>query len=189
VRTLVLGGIRSGKSRWAETAIAELADERPVRYVATGASAQTDAEWSARIADHRSRRPAHWSTVETVDVATQLRSDTATPALVDDVGGWLTATMDRRDAWTGGSIAADVDDLLDAIRRFGSPLALVSPEVGLTVLPATAAGRRFADELGALNQRLAELCDRVVLVVAGQPVTVKQPTPRWPPPPGPVRTS
>ena len=56
---------------------------------------------------------------------------------------------------------------------FASPLALVSPEVGLTVVPATESGRRFADELGTLNQRLADVCDRVVLVVAGQPVTVK----------------
>ncbi len=70
-------------------------------------------------------------------------------------------------------MSADVDDLLDAVGSFASPLALVSPEVGLTVVPATESGRRFADELGTLNQRLAAVCDRVVLVVAGQPVTVK----------------
>ena len=177
MRALILGGIRSGKSRWAETAIAELADERPVRYVATGMPNEADADWSARISTHRTRRPSHWSTVETTDVATQLRSDTGTPTLVDDVGGWLAATMDRRSAWTGGSVAADVEDLLDAARRFGSPLVLVSPEVGLTVVPATESGQRFADELGALNQRLADFCDQVVLVVAGQPLTLKEPTP------------
>ncbi|WP_197514318.1 bifunctional adenosylcobinamide kinase/adenosylcobinamide-phosphate guanylyltransferase, partial [Mycobacterium sp. E342] len=60
-----------------------------------------------------------------------------------------------------------------AVGAFHSTLVLVSPEVGLTVVPATASGRRFADELGALNQRLAELCDRVVLVVAGQAVPIK----------------
>ena len=70
---------------------------------------------------------------------------------------------------------ADTDDLLDAVAAFGAPLALVSPEVGLTVVPHTESGRRFADELGTLNQRLAGLCDRVVLVVAGQPMTVKEP--------------
>ncbi len=91
------------------------------------ARADDDADWAARIAAHRARRPAHWSTVETVDVATQLRSDAATPTLVDDIGGWLTAAMDRRDAWTGGSVAADVDDLIDAVDAFASPLALVSP--------------------------------------------------------------
>ena len=174
MRTLVLGGIRSGKSQWAETVIAESTGAgQPVRYLATGAIPDGDADWSARIAAHRARRPPHWSTIETVDVPTQLRSDAATPTLVDDIGGWLTAAMDRRGAWTTGSVAADVADLLDAVEAFPSPLALVSPEVGLTVVPHTASGRRFADELGSLNQRLAALCDRVVLVVAGQPLTVK----------------
>jgi adenosylcobinamide kinase / adenosylcobinamide-phosphate guanylyltransferase len=174
VRTLVLGGIRSGKSQWAETAIADSSDDGRVRYIATGAAPAGDTDWSARIAVHRARRPAQWSTVETVDVATQLRSDTATATLVDDIGGWLTAVMDRRDAWSGGSVGADVDELIDAVASFGSPLALVSPEVGLTVVPETAAGRRFADVLGGLNQRLAALCDRVVLVIAAQPMTVKE---------------
>jgi adenosylcobinamide kinase/adenosylcobinamide-phosphate guanylyltransferase len=180
VRTLVLGGIRSGKSQWAERAIAESAvAAQPVRYLATGGAPDGDPEWSARIAAHRARRPSHWSTVETVDVPTQLRSGAASPTLVDDIGGWLTAVMDRRDAWaigSPGSVVADVDELIDAVGTFGSPLALVSPEVGLTVVPPTAAGRRFADELGGLNQRLAGLCDRVVLVVAGQPLTVKEPS-------------
>jgi adenosylcobinamide kinase / adenosylcobinamide-phosphate guanylyltransferase len=174
VRTLVLGGIRSGKSQWAETAIAESTGPgRPVRYLATGAASNGDAEWSKRVAAHRARRPAHWSTVETVDVSTQLRAESTTPTLVDDIGGWLTAVMDRRDAWTAGSVATEVAELIEAVAGFTSPLALVSPEVGLTVVPATVSGRRFADELGTLNQRLADLCDRVVLVVAGQPLTVK----------------
>jgi adenosylcobinamide kinase/adenosylcobinamide-phosphate guanylyltransferase len=174
VRTLVLGGIRSGKSQWAEAAIADSAGPgKPVCYLATGATPDGDADWSARIATHRARRPAHWSTVETADVAMQLRSEPVTPTLVDDIGGWLTAAMDRRDAWAAGSVAADVADLIGAVDAFGAPLALVSPEVGLTVVPPTAAGRRFADELGSLNQQLAALCDQVVLVVAGQPLTVK----------------
>jgi adenosylcobinamide kinase / adenosylcobinamide-phosphate guanylyltransferase len=174
VRTLVLGGIRSGKSQWAESAIADATDPgAPVRYLATGAAPSCDAEWSARVAAHRERRPAHWSTVETVDVPTELRTEDGTATLVDDLGGWLTAVMDRRSAWTGGTVALDVEDLIDAVDAFASPLALVSPEVGLTVVPATESGRRFADELGALNQRLAALCERVVLVVAGQPMTLK----------------
>jgi adenosylcobinamide kinase / adenosylcobinamide-phosphate guanylyltransferase len=176
VRILVLGGIRSGKSQWAETAIAESAgDGRSVRYLATGAAPDADPDWSARIAAHRNRRPSHWSTVETVDVPTQLRADTATATLVDDVGGWLTAVMDRRAAWTAGTVSGDVDDLLNAVGSFSSPLALVSPEVGLAVVPATESGRRFADELGTLNQRLAQVCETVVLVIAGQPMTVKEP--------------
>jgi adenosylcobinamide kinase / adenosylcobinamide-phosphate guanylyltransferase len=175
VRTLVLGGIRSGKSRWAESAIAEsLPADEPVRYLATGQVVDADAAWSERIADHRERRPSHWSTVETNDVATQLRRSPGMPTLVDDIGGWLTTTFDRRQAWEGGSVAADLDDLTDAVAEFSAPLMLVSPEVGLMVVAPTTSGRRFTDEIGALNQRLAALCDEVVLVVAGQPLTIKQ---------------
>jgi adenosylcobinamide kinase / adenosylcobinamide-phosphate guanylyltransferase len=176
VRTLVLGGIRSGKSRWAEAAIAEpLEADQPVHYLATGQVGGSDPAWWQRVAEHRDRRPAHWSTVETDDVATQLRRSPGIPTLVDDIGGWLTATLDRRQAWGGGSVSVDSDELVAAVAAFGSPLVLVSPEVGLSVVPATASARRFADELGTLNQRLALLCDRVVLVVAGHPLPIKQP--------------
>jgi adenosylcobinamide kinase/adenosylcobinamide-phosphate guanylyltransferase len=175
VRVLALGGIRSGKSQWAESEITRAAGPvGPVCYVATGATA-SDPEWSARIDVHRRRRPPHWSTVESTDVATQLRSDDG-PTLVDDMGGWLVAAMDRHQTWTGGTVSPDVDDLVEAVEAFRGPLALVSPEVGLTVVPATESGRLFADGLGALNQRLAAVCDRVVLVIAGQPLTIKETT-------------
>ncbi|BBY42103.1 bifunctional adenosylcobinamide kinase/adenosylcobinamide-phosphate guanylyltransferase [Mycolicibacterium celeriflavum] len=173
MRTLVLGGIRSGKSQWAEAALADTG-QAPLRYLATGPAPADDPDWAARVAAHRLRRADRWSTVETADVATQLRAQPVA-TLVDDIGSWLTAAMDRSGAWTDGSVTADIDDLLDAVGGFTAPLAVVSPEVGLTVVPATAAGRRFADELGSLNQRLAAVCDRVVLVVAGQPVSVKEP--------------
>ena len=174
MRTLVLGGIRSGKSRWAEEAIAtSLPPGQPVRYLAPRMTGQADADWADRVARHRDRRPAHWSTVETDDLTGQLRQSPGSPTLVDDLGGWLTGTLDRNNAWDGGSVAGPVDEMLSAVGEFGSTLVLVSPEVGLTVGPATAAARRFADELGSLNQRIAELCDRVVLVVAGQAVQIK----------------
>ena len=173
MRTLVLGGIKSGKSRWAETAITEsLGPVEPVRYVATGPLDDTDPVWLRRIAEHRDRRPEHWSTVESDDIATQLRQSPEMPTVVDDVGCWLTAALDRC-GWEHGSVSADVDDLLAAVGAFTSPLILVSHEVGLTIVSATASGRRFTDELGALNQRLAALCDRVVLMVAGQPLHIK----------------
>ena len=176
MRILVLGGIRSGKSEFAESVIADCAGaEASVRYIATGPVADDD-DWAARVSAHRERRPRHWSTVESTDLAKQLRTDDSSPTLVDDVAGWLTAAMDRAQAWTGGSVRADTDDLIGAVETHGADLVLVSPEVGLTVVPETVAGRRFADELGVLNQRLAALCDRVVLVVAGQPVTVKGPS-------------
>ncbi|MFL0174297.1 bifunctional adenosylcobinamide kinase/adenosylcobinamide-phosphate guanylyltransferase [Mycobacterium sp. SMC-13] len=178
MRTLVLGGIRSGKSQWAEDWITRTAGPNgSVRYVATG-SVDGDADFAARVSAHRNRRPAHWSTVESADVATTLR-DSAAATMVDDIGGWLVAAMDRRAAWegarSGASLRTDIDELTSAVHEFTAPLALVSPEVGLTVVPATESGRRFADELGSLNQRLAAVCDRVVLVVAGQPLTVKEP--------------
>ncbi|MUL75768.1 bifunctional adenosylcobinamide kinase/adenosylcobinamide-phosphate guanylyltransferase [Mycolicibacterium sp. CBMA 226] len=174
MRTLVLGGIRSGKSQWAEDWIGRAAGPSgPVRYVATG-TAVDDADFAARVSAHRNRRPSHWSTVESADVASTLPAS-GDATMVDDIGGWLVATMDRRAAWTGGSIQAEVDELAAAVSEFTAPLALVSPEVGLTVVPATESGRRFTDELGSLNQRLAAVCDRVVLVVAGQPLTVKEP--------------
>ncbi|HEX7825817.1 MAG TPA: bifunctional adenosylcobinamide kinase/adenosylcobinamide-phosphate guanylyltransferase [Mycobacterium sp.] len=174
MRTLVLGGIRSGKSQWAEDWIGRAAGPSgPVRYVATG-SVDGDVDFAARVSAHQNRRPNHWSTVESADVASTLPvSGTAT--MVDDIGGWLVAAMDRCAAWTGGSIQAEVDGLTSAVSEFTGPLALVSPEVGLTVVPATDSGRRFADDLGSLNPRLAAVCDRVVLVVAGQPLTVKEP--------------
>ncbi|MBV8930424.1 MAG: bifunctional adenosylcobinamide kinase/adenosylcobinamide-phosphate guanylyltransferase [Mycobacteriaceae bacterium] len=178
MRTLVLGGIRSGKSRWAELAIGEaVGPEQPVRYLATGQDADSDDAWAQRVAAHRERRPSHWSTIETADVATELRRSTGTPTLVDDLGGWLTAVLDRHHAWSGGndaSVAMDVEQLFAAVNAFGAQLVMVSPEVGLSVVPANAAGLRFADELGRLNQRLATVCERVVLVIAGQPMMLKE---------------
>lgn len=176
MRTLVLGGVKSGKSRWAEAALAEaLTTDQPVHYLATGKAGDSDPAWRQRVAEHRDRRPRQWCTVETDDVAGQLRRSPDTATLVDDIGGWLTATLDRRQAWDGGSVAADLDELTSAISDFSSPLVLVSPEVGLTVHGTTASARRFTDELGSLNQRLATLCEHVVLVVAGQPLPIKRP--------------
>lgn len=176
MRTLVLGGIRSGKSRWAESAIIEnLAEHGTVRYIATGPAPQDDPDWERRVAEHRSRRPSRWLTVETAEVSSHLRADPEVPALVDDLGGWLTAVLDGR-GWSDDPIESDVDDLVAAVAAMSADVVLVSPEVGLSVIPTTRAGRRFADELGTLNQRLAGCCERVVLVVAGQPLPVK-PTP------------
>jgi adenosylcobinamide kinase/adenosylcobinamide-phosphate guanylyltransferase len=174
VRVLTLGGIRSGKSAWAEATMARsVGPDDPVRYVATGAVSD-DPDWTSRVTTHRARRPASWSTVESADVTAQLSAPTQPATLVDDMGGWLVAAMDRHGAWTGGSVARDVDELVDVVDGYGGPLVLVSPEVGLSVVPATESGRLFADALGALNQRLAAVCDRVVLVIAGQELIVKE---------------
>ena len=178
MRTLVLGGIRSGKSQWAEAAIAaEVGPHQPVRYLATGIADSSDPTWSRRVGAHAYRRPPHWLTIETPCVTKHLQTS-ATATLIDDLGGWLAAAMDRHGVWESDDdepLARDVDDLVETVRGFGPPLVLVSPEVGLSVVPAAWSGRLFADELGLLNQRLAAVCDRIVLVVAGHPMLVKGP--------------
>lgn len=170
MRTLVLGGIRSGKSRWAENLIGA---DRAVRYIATGCPDVSDVTWTNRITTHRDRRSPNWETVESSDVAIQLRSFPTAPTLVDDVGGWLVSVFDRR-GWNQGSTEADIDELVCAVEDFAGPLVLISPEVGMTVVPASESGRLFADELGATNQRLAQCCDQAVLIVAGLPTWLKQ---------------
>jgi adenosyl cobinamide kinase/adenosyl cobinamide phosphate guanylyltransferase len=174
-RTLVLGGTRSGKSGYAERLLP--ADE-PVRYLATARLDPDDPEWTARIDTHRSRRPAGWRTEEDPDLAAALRS--AAPdewLLVDDLATWLTGRLDDAGAWaaaSGGELIADgVAELVEAVSGCPARVVLVSAEVGLGVVPGTRSGRLFRDELGALNARLAEVCDAVVLLVAGLPLTLR----------------
>jgi len=174
VRTLVLGGARSGKSVHAE----QLLPAGPVRYVATASQHPGDADWAARIAVHRARRPGDWQTVENTDLVALLGlPDDGAPVLVDDLGTWLTAELDDTQAWeqARGTIAPRCAALVDAVAASTARLVLVSPEVGLGVVPATPAGRLFRDELGALNAALAAVCDEVLLVVAGIPLKLKGP--------------
>ncbi|WP_084513086.1 nicotinate-nucleotide--dimethylbenzimidazole phosphoribosyltransferase [Nocardia mikamii] len=170
LRTLVLGGARSGKSAYAE----EVAGRSgPVRYVATAVPDPADADFADRIAAHRVRRPGTWQVVEG-DPITVL-GDAAPVTLIDDLGTWLTARIDARAAWESprGTVGPDIDALVAAVTGYADRLLIVSPEVGLGVIAATASGRLFQDEIGTLNQRLAAVCDEVVLVVAGVPVVLK----------------
>ncbi len=166
-RVLVLGGARSGKSAYAEQ---RLAAEPQVVYVATAPPRDGDVEWAARVQAHVGRRPAAWTTVETGDVATALRTVTA-PLLVDDLGLWLTRVVDGAGAWEGPLDAVDAacDELVAAWRARAGAAVLVAPEVGSGVVPATASGRRFRDLLGSVTARLAAGADEVVQVVAGLP--------------------
>jgi adenosylcobinamide kinase / adenosylcobinamide-phosphate guanylyltransferase len=147
-----------------------------VRYLATGRHRADDPEWSARIAAHRARRPAGWTTLEDTDAAAVVRAGGG-PLLVDDLATWLTGELDDADAWEApevpAAIGAAVDELVAAVRVAPDRLVLVSAEVGLGVVPATRAGRLFRDELGALNSALAAVCDEVVLLVAGLPLRLK----------------
>lgn len=173
LRTLVLGGVRSGKSAFAE-ALASRSER--VCYIATGRHDAADSDWEARIEAHRLRRPPDWVTVESASglpLALSELCDGVT--LVDDLGTWLTGTIDDRDAWElpRGSIAPDSDALVNAVTHRTDPVVLVSPEVGWGVVPHTRSGRLFQDEMGTLNRRLATVCDSVVLVVAGLPLALK----------------
>ncbi|MEO5661913.1 MAG: bifunctional adenosylcobinamide kinase/adenosylcobinamide-phosphate guanylyltransferase [Nocardioides sp.] len=166
MKILVTGGVRSGKSRHAESLLTG-----PVSYVAPGPTNDSDPDWVSRIAAHRARRPDAWTTVETHDLAAALRLDG--PVLVDCLGTWLTAALDSRELWdaSSDSVLVVVDGLLDevvAILAARDDVVLVTNEVGLGVVPVHRSGRLFRDLLGLVNQRLAATCDEVHLVVAGR---------------------
>ncbi|KPC60605.1 bifunctional adenosylcobinamide kinase/adenosylcobinamide-phosphate guanylyltransferase [Streptomyces chattanoogensis] len=177
-RTLVLGGARSGKSAEAERRLASFPD---VLYVATGGTREGDTEWAERISLHRERRPASWRTVETCDLLPLLADKAAAPLLIDCLALWLTHAMDEAGAWDDGTWEASgrralrerVDELVAAVRATRRPVVAVSNEVGSGVVPATAAGRRFRDELGRLNAAFGAECEQVLLVVAGQALALR----------------
>jgi adenosylcobinamide kinase/adenosylcobinamide-phosphate guanylyltransferase len=171
-RILITGGIRSGKSRYAETLLGDAAE---VTYVAAGPQPdpEADAEWAARIADHRARRPAHWKTLETSDVAAALR-DTSGAILVDCLGTWLTAVIDRLGTWEQplarwqGDFQHQLNELMTAWReRRGLEIA-VTNEVGWGLVPTYRSGRVFTELLGQVNQGIAAASDEVIMIIAGR---------------------
>lgn len=155
--TLVLGGTRSGKSEVAERLVA--AAGGPVTYLATGRA--VDGDMAARIAAHQARRPPAWTTVEAGTDLPVALARVEGHALVDSLGTWVAAHDD---------LAPDVPALCAALagRAGAGRTVLVSEEVGLGVHAPTPAGRRFTDVLGGLNRAVADLADRVLLVVAGR---------------------
>ena len=163
--TLVLGGARSGKSRYAESLVTAL--PAPWIYVATAEA--RDAEMTERIAAHQARRGAGWRTLETPrDVVGALTAHGTTPLLVDCLTLWLAnALLASADA------DAEIERLEAALEQASAPLVLVANEVGFGIVPDNPLGRRFRDLQGLLNQRIAARADRVVLVIAGLPLTIK----------------
>lgn len=170
--TLVLGGARSGKSRHAESLFtdaliaAESAGTEPPLYVATGQA--LDAEMAARIARHRAERGARWRTIETPVALAEALSAEEGPALVDCLTLWLTNLL-----LGGHDVAGRIASLEAALVSRAGPTVLVANEVGLGIVPGDALSRRFRDEAGLLNQRIAARADGVVLVTAGLPLRLK----------------
>lgn len=175
--TLVLGGARSGKSTYAEKLVeGTLAGgaPRPALLVATADLADSarhgDDEMAARVAMHRQRRGAHWQTIEEpVDIAAVLRRQDGTrPVLVDCLTLWLSNLLLR-----GHDIDSAGEALAAALADSRATIVLVANEVGLGIVPDNALGRRFRDEAGRLNMRLARQAGQVVLLVAGLPMAIK----------------
>lgn len=169
-RVLVLGGSRSGKSVTAERM---LAGSEGVDYVATGPPpTPADPEWAERVRLHRERRPDGWTTTETLDLPGALAG--SGPVLVDCLSTWLASVMDECGVWTGAhgaeaALATRVDALVSAWRKSTRHAVVVSSEVGSGVVPGTSVGRRFRDELGELNARIAAESHQVWLCTAGIP--------------------
>jgi adenosylcobinamide kinase/adenosylcobinamide-phosphate guanylyltransferase len=168
--TLVLGGARSGKSRYAESL---LRSHPAVTYVAPGAVPDgSDPEWAERISRHQARRPTQWSTLETTELAAVIGA-AEHPVLIDCLSTWLTQLIDDIDAWQDrGRAASHVEKetarLLDALGSATVDVVLVTNEVGWSVVPSTASGRMFRDDLGRLNAAVSAASDHVALVVAGR---------------------
>lgn len=174
---LVIGGARSGKSAYAESLVS---GHPAVTYVATATGRPDDPEWTGRIAAHKLRRPTSWATVETTDLVSILAHPAGgnTPLLIDSVTAWLAAAMDEAGSWTEHDADKDwlsdrTDALVHAWSTAAATIVAVTDEVGQGVVPETAAGRLFRDELGLLNQRLAKSAYAVWFVTAGMAQRLK----------------
>jgi len=172
---LVGGGVRSGKSTFALARARSLGARRA--FIATAQA--FDDEMRTRIAVHRAERPPHWLTLEEpldldTALAQRLKDDRPGVILIDCLTLWV---ANRLLAGHGDdAILAGADELADLIVHRPCAITIVTNEVGAGVHPETSAGLRFRDLLGAVNQRVAAACDRVVLLVAGVPLTVKSPS-------------
>ena len=176
MKVLVTGGVRSGKSFHAESL---LLGESAVTYVAPGPSMtdDPDPDWIARVTAHQARRPSHWETLETRDLATAVR-EAEGAVIVDCLGTWLTALLDELDVWDEiredwePKVLTRVEEAVEAWRESRATLVAVTNEVGMGVVPGHRSGRLFRDLLGTVNQKFAAECDEVLLVVAGRTLSL-----------------
>jgi adenosylcobinamide kinase/adenosylcobinamide-phosphate guanylyltransferase len=167
MRTLILGGARSGKSRYAEQCARDSGLE--VVYIATAEAG--DAEMARRIAEHRARRPPSWGLIEEPLALARVLADNAAPTrclVVDCLTLWLSNLLAEE-----GLLKTERAALLDVLPTLPGEIYLISNEVGQGIVPANALARRFVDEAGWLHQDLARICERVLWITAGLPQILK----------------
>lgn len=169
MKTLILGGVRSGKSRLAEQLATQTA--LPVTYIATATG--DDEEMQKRIATHRQHRPTGWALIEEPMQLGRAVADTSTTAnclIVDCLTLWLTNLILAEDQ---GLLKKQTDSLLSALPNVAGEIIFVANETNMGVIPMGELSRRYCDEAGVLHQRIAQQCDRVILTVAGLPHVLK----------------
>jgi len=167
--SLILGGARSGKSRRAEVLASKPGLQ--VIYIATAPHIEGDAEWAARIQQHREKRPEHWQTLEEELELPHLigqRTSAETVLLVDCLTLWLSNLMH-----SGRSADAEIILLCKALQNAEGDIVLVSNEVGMGLVPENEQGRKFRDAQGWLNQAVAAVASRVEFMAAGLPLVLK----------------
>lgn len=172
MKHLILGGVRSGKSAFAETQIEQ--SGKPVYYLAT--SQVWDDEMAQRVELHQQRRPKSWQLVEEpikLAAALQRLNQSNNAVIVECLSLWMSNLLCLED---DGVFAHETQQLLTSVAGFEGDLVIVSGEVGLGIMPMNALARRFADEIGIINQQLAKLTDRVTFVAAGLPMKLKSPS-------------
>jgi adenosylcobinamide kinase / adenosylcobinamide-phosphate guanylyltransferase len=163
--TLVLGGARSGKSRFAEELIENTT--RPALYLAT--AEPRDDEMRARVAAHRARRRGRWTTIEEpLELVNILLAENERPVLIDCLTLWLANLMGAQH-----DIGFEIERLLSALPQIEMPVVMVANEVGLGIVPENALAREFRDQAGRLNQAIAARATRVLFMAAGLPLTLK----------------
>lgn len=169
--TLVTGGIRSGKTALAEQMA--MASGGPVTYIATATVG--DDEMAARIRRHQAERPRSWGLVETPlglakAVTDAMANNSAPPCLlIDCMSLWLSNLLHAGEP----VFSAEREAFLAALEQYHGEVIIVSNEVGLGTIAMDPLTRRFCDELGWLNQALAQHCQRVMMSVAGLPLVLK----------------
>ena len=162
---LILGGARSGKSRYGESLAQESGAD--VLYIATAQA--LDVEMQQRIAQHKLDRPKHWDSIEEPVNLSGVITDSKSPViLVDCLTLWLMNLMENK-----LDLTTAVDDLINALAMQTGDVILVSNEVSMGVVPMGELSRNYVDELGRLHQKIAQIAGRVTLMVAGIPLKVK----------------